>query len=274
MEVKEGLNTQHGLNALLKEMGSRRKVLRFFDAISAGMLRPGAKVPDDVTGARAPARGMVVLPCGHVGLPASFAQRVREEGRCAVEGCSQENVHLDEVVHLRELARAGTGGAAEECEGPFGSKLAVVARRLRRVLAQDATNRALVFCQLPVLMDRLREALAHPQQGVPVELLEGTPQAMHEAVERFSSSEGEDPRVLLLSLDERCSGVNLTSANHVLFVHPVLRSGPRSAADIEAQAIGRARRFGQKRTVHVWRFVAKNTLEEQLQAANLIERRE
>jgi len=77
---------------------------------------------------------------------------------------------------------------------------------------------------------------------------------------------------LLLALDERCAGANLTAANHVFFAHPLLQSGSRSPADIETQAIGRARRFGQTRTVNVWRFLSQQTVEEKLEELNQLER--
>ena len=78
--------------------------------------------------------------------------------------------------------------------------------------------------------------------------------------------------MLLLGLDASCAGANLTAANFVFFAHPVLRDGARSPADIEAQAIGRARRYGQTRSVQVWRFVTANTIEETLDATNAMER--
>ena len=36
------------------------------------------------------------------------------------------------------------------------------------------------------------------------------------------------------------------------------------ARSFELQAIGRCRRYGQRRTVHVWRFCTLDTLEEDL----------
>jgi len=97
---------------------------------------------------------------------------------------------------------------------------------------------------------------------------------MHEAMQNFRSAQGTDARVLVLALDERCAGANLTAANHVFFVHPLLQSGSRSPADIETQAIGRARRFGQTRSVNVWRFLTQTTVEEKVEELNQLERHE
>merc|ERR1719230_1105325 len=122
-------------------------------------------------------------------------------------------------------------------------------------------------------MDSLRDKLgdALEQAKIPFATLDGTPQAMHQAMQEFKNATGKQSRVLLLALDERCAGANLTAANHVFFAHPVLKNGSRSPSDIETQAIGRARRFGQGRTVKVCRFLSQQTIEETLEERNQLE---
>ena len=145
--------------------------------------------------------------------------------------------------------------------------------KVKEVLAKDATNRVLLFCQLPPLMAAVRDALE--EKNIATAELKGSPHQMHETMQRFKAAEGRcsEARVLLLSLDEHCAGANLTAANHVMFAHPLLRHDGRSPADIEVQAVGRVRRFGQNRTVHVWHFMIQNTIEEQLELDNQLERR-
>jgi len=71
-----------------------------------------------------------------------------------------------------------------------------------------------------------------------------------------------DPRVLLLKMDdEQSAGLNLTNLNHAVFVHPLLANSQEEYDAYETQAIGRLRRYGQKKTVHVWRFLAKDTID-------------
>ena len=55
-------------------------------------------------------------------------------------------------------------------------------------------------------------------------------------------------------------GLNLTAANHVLFLSPCLDAGRRR------QAIGRAHRIGQTRSVFVKTFVHAGTVEEKAAA--------
>lgn len=71
-----------------------------------------------------------------------------------------------------------------------------------------------------------------------------------------------DPRVLLLKMDdEQSAGLNLTNLNHAVFVHPLLADSQEEYDAYETQAIGRLRRYGQKKTVHVWRFLAKDSID-------------
>jgi len=70
------------------------------------------------------------------------------------------------------------------------------------------------------------------------------------------------PRVLLLTMDdESSSGVNLSTANHALFVHPLLAGSCQQYEAYETQAIGRIRRYGQTKTVHIWRYLCPGTID-------------
>jgi hypothetical protein len=56
----------------------------------------------------------------------------------------------------------------------------------------------------------------------------------------------------------------LTVANHVVFLQPYYTTGENAQAKYEAamtQAIGRARRYGQSKEVHVYNFLTVNTID-------------
>jgi SNF2 family DNA or RNA helicase len=69
-------------------------------------------------------------------------------------------------------------------------------------------------------------------------------------------------RVIMLSSETSNSGSNLTEANHIILVD-VLFHDQQQVKSIEAQAIGRAVRLGQKLPVKVVRFITKGTIEEE-----------
>ncbi|TCD63046.1 hypothetical protein EIP91_006059 [Steccherinum ochraceum] len=70
-----------------------------------------------------------------------------------------------------------------------------------------------------------------------------------------SSSDGVNPKVMLISLKAGALGLNLTVANNVYLMDPWWQEG------IESQAIDRCNRIGQTKPVHVYQMIAENTVE-------------
>ena len=70
--------------------------------------------------------------------------------------------------------------------------------------------------------------------------------------------------VLVCSVQQKAAGTNLQHANHVLFVHPFFELREEEMAKLEAQAIGRVQRCGQKKQTYLHRFVSAHTIEHEL----------
>jgi SNF2 family DNA or RNA helicase len=82
-------------------------------------------------------------------------------------------------------------------------------------------------------------------------------------LEKFQNDSEE--RVLLLNvMDESASGANLTSANHAIFLSPLLAQSQEIYDANETQAIGRLRRYGQTKHVYICRFLTTNTIDEEI----------
>ena len=60
---------------------------------------------------------------------------------------------------------------------------------------------------------------------------------------------------------ESSSGANFTIANHAIFVSPLLTESEYLYRASETQAIGRIRRYGQTKKVHIWRFMSEDTMD-------------
>lgn len=122
-------------------------------------------------------------------------------------------------------------------------------------------ERVLVFVQFPDLMKKVAEALA--ANGVEFLEIRGSASQKSKNLEKFQSDSKE--RVLLLNvMDESASGANLTSASHAIFLSPLLAPTQEIYDACETQAVGRLRRFGQTRLVHIWRFLSTNTIDEEI----------
>merc|ERR1719228_25578 len=79
-----------------------------------------------------------------------------------------------------------------------------------------------------------------------------------EVVASFQSTTQDSPNVLLLSLKAGGVGLNLTAANHLLLLDPAWN--PAS----EWQCFDRTHRLGQKKNVHIYKYITKDSIEEKM----------
>ena len=86
--------------------------------------------------------------------------------------------------------------------------------------------------------------------------LDGSTRDREAEVNRFQDNDAV--KVFLISLKAGGLGLNLTKADYVFLLDPWWNPA------IEAQAIDRAHRIGQKNTVFTYRFITKNSVEEKI----------
>ena len=140
-------------------------------------------------------------------------------------------------------AHAGVGSA----------KLDVLLDHLSELAAEG--HRALVFSRFTSYLKRVRERLE--QAGIAAEYLDGATTARGRVIERFRTG---DAPVFLISLKAGGTGLTLTEADYVFVLDPWWNPAA------EAQAVDRAHRIGQQRTVMVYRLVSTDTIEEKVMA--------
>ena len=123
-------------------------------------------------------------------------------------------------------------------------------------------DRMIIFVQFDDLKHKIAEALE--RNNVKAVMLQGSVEKQVKALGPFQDENPgkQDPRVLLLKMDdEQSAGLNLTQLNHVLFAHPLLAGNQQEYDAYETQAIGRIRRYGQLKTVYVWRFLVQDSID-------------
>ena len=122
--------------------------------------------------------------------------------------------------------------------------------------ARDGGHRTLVFSQFVEMLKLLRAEL--DARGVPYCYIDGSSTDRLETVHRFNT----DPSipVFLISLKAGGTGLNLVGADEVVLFDPWWNPS------IEDQAIDRAHRIGQKRTVHAFKLITPGTVEEKVLA--------
>jgi SNF2 family DNA or RNA helicase len=67
-----------------------------------------------------------------------------------------------------------------------------------------------------------------------------------------------------MSVEQTASGINVTSANHIFFAHPVFGMEYEHAARTYRQCVGRCYRIGQTKPVFVKLFVTEDSIEEEM----------
>ena len=136
------------------------------------------------------------------------------------------------------------------------SKLNALASMLDTMQTQDSSSKAIVFCEssmaIPFIMDTLKT------KGFKARCIHGSMPAIQRgnAIKAFQ----EDPRttIFVSSLRSAAAGINLTAANHIFFLAPVMNQANYT------QGIGRAHRTGQMRPVKVYRMYIEGTIEEKM----------
>ena len=163
---------------------------------------------------------------------------------------SSQLLILKGLTQLRQLANHPKM-LYPDYEGDSG-KMDDVLQMLTNALAED--HKILVFSQFVKHLTLFRNYLDN--QMIPYAYLDGSTKNRREQVELFQNQ--ADHRVFLISLKAGGLGLNLTEADYVFILDPWWNPA------VEAQAIDRAHRIGQKKVVFTYKFISKNTVEEKI----------
>jgi SNF2 family DNA or RNA helicase len=140
--------------------------------------------------------------------------------------------------------------------GGEGIKLERLLEDVEGALAEG--RKMLIYSQFTSMLELI--AREFDKKGWPHLRLEGsTPAAARaECVRRFQ--EDSDRSLFLLSLKAGGVGLNLTAADYVLLFDPWWNEA------VERQAVDRAHRIGQRRSVFIKRYLVCNSIEEKMLA--------
>ncbi|RSK48030.1 DEAD/DEAH box helicase [Hymenobacter rigui] len=159
---------------------------------------------------------------------------------------------LQGLTKLRQIANHPR--MAHEDYVHESGKLREVVRMIKSVVSEG--HKVLVFSQFVKHLDIVRAALDERQ--IEYAYLDGNTRDRHQEVARFQETEAL--RVFLISLKAGGVGLNLTAADYVFILDPWWNPA------VEAQAVDRAHRIGQQRTVFTYKFITQNTVEEKILA--------
>jgi SNF2 family DNA or RNA helicase len=115
-------------------------------------------------------------------------------------------------------------------------------------------QKVLVFSQFVQMLEIIRAEIAEREWKQ--FLLTGQTDERGALVQEFQAT--EDAAVFLISLKAGGAGLNLTAASYVVLFDPWWNPA------VEAQAVDRTHRIGQKSTVIAYRLVVKDTIEQKI----------
>ncbi|MCR5336533.1 MAG: DEAD/DEAH box helicase [Synergistes sp.] len=181
-----------------------------------------------------------------------------ENDLTGTEGIKRRGVILSAITSLKQI-----------CDHPLlylkdRSALSGRSGKMARIaeLAEEMTaayDRVLIFTQYAEMGALLKRFLQENFGREALFLHGGVPGEKRAAMVRRFQEEENGPPFFILSLRAGGTGLNLTRANHVVMFDRWWNPA------VEQQAVDRAYRIGQERSVHVHYFCCRGTLEEKIE---------
>ncbi|NMO55455.1 DEAD/DEAH box helicase [Actinoplanes sp. TBRC 11911] len=198
---------------------------------------------------------IVELPLNpkHRRIYQTYLQRERQKVLGLLGDLQRNRFEIFRSLTLLRQASLDVALIDPEHEGVASTKLDALVERVTDVVAEG--HRILVFSQFTRFLSAARQRLE--STGIECAYLDGKTRNRAQVIDGFKA--GGAP-VFLVSLKSGGFGLNLTEADYCVLLDPWWNPAT------EAQAVDRVHRIGQTRKVMVYRFVAKDTIEEKVMA--------
>jgi non-specific serine/threonine protein kinase len=175
------------------------------------------------------------------------------------EAISQDGVEkssfkiLEGLLKLRQICDSPRLLKKKEYNTASSAKIDELLRELEENIGN---HKVLVFSQFTEMLALVQSELL--KKGISFNYLDGssTPSKRKQQVEEFQNN--TESRVFLISLKAGGVGLNLTSADYVYLIDPWWNPAA------EQQAIDRAHRIGQDKSVFAYRMICKDSIEEKI----------
>ena len=200
---------------------------------------------------------VVLTSCGHLYCEECIVTSIKYKSECPT--CK---THLNIGNKLYRISEVKPVVEPTPFINKYGAKLGKLIQMIRNLIIMNNMNRIIVFSQWDDMLTLIGKCLS--ENGIANSFIKGNVYCRNKAIQLFKQdSMTEDSRVIMLSLKNSASGTNLTEASHIFLVEPINMSRAERIM-IEGQAIGRACRIGQTKTIEVIRILCKNTIEEDI----------
>ena len=194
-----------------------------------------------------------VLKCGHSLHTKCLDEIIKRSGgssfiKCPMK-CGRTSKTEVRIAAAASLRKDDGSKINRKIEGTWGTKVDRLIADVIDVVRNG--ERCLIFSQWDDLLSIVESALAvnqifftHPKGA----------KMFGESVHALQTK----CQVMLLNVKRGAEGLTLVEANHVFMIEPLLHCG------LDAQAINRVHRIGQKSKTFVYRYIIKDTIEEKI----------
>jgi superfamily II DNA or RNA helicase len=190
--------------------------------------------------------------CDMTEAQAALYEEEQSKMRNLLMDAEQANNRIVVLAAITRLRRLACSPWLEQKEGDSG-KVQEVFDRLEEL--RDTDHKVLLFSEFTSFLDVIAKEMEN--RGWTYDLLTGQSRDRETIVKHFQQT--PSCQFFLVSLKAGGEGLNLTEADYVFLLDPWWNHAA------EEQAIARAHRSGQRRSVMVYRFITRGSLEEQIQ---------
>ena len=197
-----------------------------------------------------------ITGCGHVFCSECIHNCLEYNKQCPM---CKKNISINSIYEIVNNKSINNDNTLDNYYmKTYGSKLGKIIALTKQITA-DQNNRIIIFSQWDNMLHLVSKTLNYV--NVKNTFLTGNVWVKTASLNKFKNI--NDVNVIMLSLNNSASGANLIEATHIIFIEPI-DLPYRQVKSIEEQAIGRACRIGQKKTINIIRILTKNTIEEQI----------
>ncbi|KAH7106183.1 hypothetical protein BKA62DRAFT_689117 [Auriculariales sp. MPI-PUGE-AT-0066] len=244
----------HDIRRVIKELVGRVRSHRYFAAVR------DVQAKGDELQIECPSCGTTIgfeqvallSSCGHMGC-IKCVRDLADKEECVYHQAGKCN----DAARVTNIVPATTLGKDDSVHKGkhYGRKIEMIVDCINSKIPKS--ERILIFVQFADLTKKVATALT--EHKVKFLEIKGSASVKSKNLELFQSADSKERVLLLNVMDESASGANLTCANHAIFISPLLAPSQEKYDANETQAIGRLRRYGQTKTVHIWRFLTIDT---------------
>ncbi|SPO20105.1 related to SNF2 family helicase/ATPase [Ustilago trichophora] len=162
--------------------------------------------------------------------------------------------HPERVTRVMKRGRSTSTEGDDEVVGDWSGKITGLILDLKARLREDATHKAVIFSHWPKMLAYVRDALW--QNDIQAVVFGGKEAMQAEALRAIRDDDHVNVIMVPFRATAGAAGLTLTSCDLAYLMEPALD------AALEAQAIGRIHRIGQRRETTIIRVKMRDTVED------------